>query len=196
MGETYHTPGDVIRLYTSQTKPVLDAIEKDGFCLSKAAYVQNKYQESAKSFLLVYQWFAGKAAKLVPRPEGAELPYWAFEDIYSADASGQEDRILTLDVPKSQVILFDMYDWMKLMRLEYLGETEREEAEFKEQLHLCGLKEYDVMMSHFYPEWKNQILASWQRLFCHHSALLAGDRSGVGSVQAALWKIERAWIVR
>lgn len=196
MGEKYNPLGDTIRLYTSQTPPVLEAIEKDGFCLSKTAYVQKKYQESAKSFLLVYQWFAGKAAGIVPRPEGAELPYWAFEDIYSADASGQEDRVLTLDVPKDQVILFDLYDWTKLMRFEYLGGTEREEAAFKEQLRLCGLKEYDVMMSQFYPEWKQKILTSWERLFRHHSALLAGGRSGVGSVQAALWKIEKEWIVK
>jgi len=195
MGKEHIEINDTIRLYTSQMPPVLDAIEKDGFCVSKASYVERKYQESAKSFLTVYQWFAKNAAEIVPKPEGAELPYWAFEDLYNVDASDADDHVLTLDVPKDQVLLFDMYDWTKIMRFEYLGETKAEEEDFKEQLRQCGLREYDVMMSHFYPEWKQKIQDSWKRLFRHHKALLSGDKSGVGSVQAALWKIEKDWIV-
>ncbi len=194
MGKEHSRVNGIIRLYSSQMPPVLEAIKRDGACMSKAAYVKKKYQESAGSFLPVYEWFAKEAAKIVPRPEGAELPYWAFENLYSIDASGPEDHVLTLDVPAGQVVLFDMFDWTKLMRFEYLGESKEEETEFKEQLRECGLKEYDVMMSRFYPEWKQKILESWKRLFRHHEALLAGDRSGVGSVQAALWKIDKEWI--
>lgn len=195
MGNEYHQIEHTIRLYTAQMPPVLEAIRRDGFCTSRASYVQKKYEESAGSFLEVYQWFAKEAAKTVPLPDGAELPYWAFEDIYNVEASDQDDHVLTLDVPKDQVILFDMFDWTKLMRFEYLGETPQEEKAFKEELRECGLREYDVMMSRFYPEWKARILASWERLFRHHEALLRGDHTGVHSVQAALWKIEKEWIV-
>ena len=194
MGEERHLLTNTIRLYTSQMPPVLSAIERDGFCMSKEAYVQRKYQESASSFLTVYEWFAKKAATIVPKPDGAELPYWAFEDIYNVDASNCDDHVLTLDVPRNQVVLFDMYDWTKLMQFSYLGETEQEEKEFKEQLSQCGLTEYDVMMSQFYPEWKQKIFASWERLFCHHDALIRGEKTAARSVQAALWKIEKDWI--
>lgn len=194
MGKERDLLEETIRLYSPQMPPVLQAIEQDGVCTSRAAFVEKKYQESAKSFLIAYQWFAKKASEIVPKPVGAELPYWAFEDLSCVDASGPDNRILVLDVPKNQVVLFDMYDWTRILRFEYLGETEREEKEFKEYLRQCGLKEYDVMMSQFYPELRQKLYTSWERLFRHHSALLAGDKSSVGSVQAALWKIEKSWI--
>lgn len=194
MGKECHLLKDTIRLYTAQMPVVLDALERDGVCMSKSAYVERKYQESARSFLIVYQWFAEKAAQLVPRPEGAELPYWAFADLYNVDASDTNEQVLTMEVPVGEAVLFDMYDWTKLLQLSYLGETEQEEREFKEQLRQCGLTEYDVMMSRFYPEWQQKIYASWERLFRHHHALQAGDESGVRSVQAALWKLDKKWV--
>ena len=52
------------------------------------------------------------------------------------------------------------------------------------------------MSTAFYPQQRQEILDSWQRLFRHHAALLAGDRTGVGGVQAGLWCIRREWIVQ
>ena len=195
MGTACDPVTGTIRLYSAQMPPVLDAIQRDGVCMSRAEYVEKKYQESASSFLIVYRWFSERADLLVPRPKGAELPYWAFGDLFAVDASDSDDSILILDVPRDQVILFDRYDWTKLMQLSYLGETEQQEKDFWKRLHLCGLTEYEVMMSRFYPEWKDEILASWERLFRHHEALLHGDSSGVRGIQAAMWKIEKGWIV-
>ena len=44
MGEKCNT----ITLYASQADPVIEAIERNGVCYSKEAYVRKKYQESAK----------------------------------------------------------------------------------------------------------------------------------------------------
>ncbi len=196
MGKADYTVGGTLRLYTSQTQAVIDVIEAQGFCTSKAAYVQSKYQESAASFLAVYQWFAKRAATLVPVPEEGELPYWAFADLHSLESSGADHHVLELAVPADQAVLFDMYDWVKVLRFEYLGNDEADEKAVKNELRQCGLTEYTVMMSQFYPEWREKISSSWNRLFRHHQALLQGDCSGVGSVQAALWRIEKSWIVR
>lgn len=199
MGNEHHTidyiRGDKIHLYTSQALPVLQAIEKDGCCISKAAYVENKYQESARSFLAAYQWLSREGAKIAKKPKRAELPYWAFADLYQVEQSGSDSKVLELLVPKDQLILFDLYDWMRIMRFEYLGESPGETAAFKEELRQCGLREYDVMMSRFYPEWREKIMASWKRLFRHHEALLAGERGEVQSIQAALWTIRKEWII-
>ena len=46
MGEKCNT----ITLYASQADPVIEAIERNGVCYSKEAYVRKKYQESAKIF--------------------------------------------------------------------------------------------------------------------------------------------------
>lgn len=183
---------DTMRLYTAQSQAVLDALDREGVCFSRAAYVARKYGESAGVFLTAYQWFAEAAEAILPKPPGAELPYWAFRDLYSVEAAGA--RVLVLEVPMDQVVLFDLYDWNKVLCMKYLGESEAEEAAFRRELTLRGLRESDVMLSGFYPELKAKILGSWPRLFRHHEALRAGDDSGVGGVQAALWQIRREWI--
>lgn len=191
MGNTNHT----VRLYASQADAVLQAIERDGVCYSKEAYVRRKYQESAPIFTTAYSWFVGQMENYVPKPEKAEYPYWAFMDIYSVDQSG-DSNVLELEVPIEEVVFFDMMDWNKIMQLKYIGENESDEKEFRFELEQRGLDGNKVMLSTFYPEFKQQIMKSWERLFRHHEAIKAGDLSNVHSVQAGLWKIEKNWIVR
>ena len=50
------------------------------------------------------------------------------------------------------------------------------------------------MLTQFYPELRQAVLASWRRLFRHHEAIRAGDLTGVGGVQAALWQLRREWL--
>ena len=60
----------------------------------------------------------------------------------------------------------------------------------------CGANENQVMLTAFYPQWKQEILESWGRLFRHHERIKAGDNTGVGSVQAGLWQIKAEWIAQ
>lgn len=191
MGETGHT----IRLYTYQTDSVLDAIHKDGVCFSRKAYVQKKYKESAGIFTTAYSWFVKEAEKIVPKPEGAEYPYWAFKELYSMDQSGK-GNVMALEVPIDEVILFDLYDWNKIICMKYIGENPEEEESFHQLLSQCGLKETDVMLTNFHPEWKRKILESWSRLFRYDARIKKGDTKKVGGVQAGLWQIKKEWIVK
>ena len=184
-----------LTLYSAQAEPVYQAILRDGACYSRPEYVQSKYGESTHIFLTAYRWFVEQFPRYVPRPEGAQFPYWAFADLWSVDTSGP-GRVLTLEVPADQAVLFDLYDWNRIVQLGYLGLDREEERRWRRELSLQGLREYDVMSTAFYPQQRQEILDSWQRLFRHHAALLAGDRTGVGGVQAGLWCIRREWIVQ
>lgn len=181
---------DTIRLYSAQTEIVAKVIEREGVCYSKAEYVKKKYQESAPIFLTAYSWFVSQMPKYVEKPERAEYPYWAFADLYSVD---QSEQVLHLSVPKAEAVFFDVMDWNKIMRLSYIGENEAEEKAFFVEMAECGLNWNDVMLTNFYPEWKQKILQSWERLFRHHEQIKAGDFSGVHSVQAGLWRIKKEW---
>ena len=180
-----------IKLYSAQTKVVFDAIERDGVCNSKAEYVRRKYQESAPIFLTAYSWFVKEMPKYVEKPEEAEYPYWAFMDLYNVDSS---DHVLELEVLADEAVYFDMMDWNKIMRLSYIGENEADEKEFLENMRACGLDWNKVMLTNFYPDWKQKIMKSWERLFRHHEKIKQGDRSGVHSVQAGLWRIKKEWM--
>ena len=189
MADRCHT----IRLYSFQTDVVYQALKRDGVCYSKEEYVRKKYQESANVFVNAYSWFVKEAQKIVPKPEGAEYPYWAFTDHANVDQTGN-GHLLVLDIPLGEAVLFDMFDWTKIMQMHYIGENKAEETAFSEELKNLGLTEFRIMTSNFYPEQKTRIQNSWKRLFRHQKAIESGNDNDVGSVQAGLWCIKNEWI--
>lgn len=182
-----------MKLYARQAEPVLEAIRRDGVCHSRKEYVERKYAESALIFTTAYSWFVKEASKIVPLPEGAEYPYWAYADLFNAD-SAPGGSLLTLEVPEGQAVYFDSRDWNRVLQLSYLGENREEELEFAAELERYGTNPMQVMTSAFYPQFRQQILKSWERLFRHHEAICGGDADGVFAVQAGLWEIRREWI--
>lgn len=191
MGNTDHT----VTLFSAQSELVVGILERDGVCFSKREYVEKKYGESAPIFVAAYDWFVKEAQKYFSKPEEAEYPYWAFVDLYSVDRSG-DSHTLQLRVPAEEAVFFDMFDWNKVMRLQYIGGTEADERRFKQMLADYGIRrESDVFLTNFHPDLKHQVQESWKRLFRHHEEIKAGDAFGVQSVQAGLWQLKKEWIV-
>ncbi len=145
MGEAGHT----IRLYSGQTDQVRRILEEEGVCYSRPEYVRKKYGESAGIFLTVYDWYVKAAGCLVPLPPGAAYPYWAFGDPDSVECP--DGKLLTLEVPEEEVVLFDLYDWMRILKFQYMGETPEEEGVFEEDVKLRGLREFEILMSPCFP---------------------------------------------
>jgi len=143
--------------------------------------------------MTAYSWFVQQAEKRVTKPTGAEFPYWAFPFISQVDLSS--DRLLVLDVPTDQVLFFNMYDWIKILQLSFLGENEKEEKAFQERLALRGVTPTQIMLTNFYPDLKQEIYLSWERLFFYHEALAEGQQLPEVTVQTALWQIKKEWII-
>ena len=119
---------DKITLYSPQSSQVAEIIRREGVCFSRPEFISKKYGESAPLFLTVYSWFVREAAKIVPPPPGASFPYWAVADPKSVDRSAGGE-LLVLSVPADQVILFDLYDWNKILQLRPLTDDPQEEKE-------------------------------------------------------------------
>lgn len=187
--------GNTVILYASQADPVWQAIQRDGVAFSKPEYVRMKYGISAPVFLTAYHWFVQQLPRYVPKPVGAEFPYWAFGDQYLME-SGHTSHVLTLEIPVGDAVFLDMQDWNKVVQLKYIGETGDEERRFQRELKERGLRPADVMLSNFYPDLKQMTYDSWQRIFRHHEAITNGDLSGIHSLQAGLWCIRKEWVIR
>ena len=184
-----------ITLYSAQAQVVVNTLEREGVCFSRREYVESKYEESAPIFVAAYSWFAAEAEKYLPKPQGASYPYWAFRDLYSVEQSA-DSRALRLSVPVDAAVFFDMYDWNKVIRLQYMGETKAEEDRFRQKLAAYGVRrESDVILTPFYPDLKREVQDSWQRLFRYHEKIKAGEANGAQSVQAGLWQLKKEWIV-
>lgn len=183
-----------IKLYTMQSPVVVESLERDGACFSRKEYVTHKYAEVAPIFNTAYSWFVKELENFIPKPAEAEYPYWAFTDLSNLDKSGG-GILLELAVPLDDVVLFNMFDWYRILCLKYLGENSEDEARFQHMLAECGLQENQIMLTSFYPQWKAQIFDSWGKLFRHHQQLKLGDYKDVPAIQAGLWQIKKDWIV-
>lgn len=196
------TENDRIILYSPQAEPVWDAVMNDGTAYSRREYIHKKYEESAAIFLTAYDAYIREADKIVPRPMEWAYPYWAFASMQQVDLSGG-GRVMKLSVPVDEAVFFDAYDWYRVLRLSYIGESAADEAAFSHELERRGIRDTsEAVMKPFYPDIKRKITDSWKKIFRHDAeikkALLSGrdpDIEGVRAVQAGLWCIKKEWLV-
>lgn len=188
------TKGDLVKLYSPQAEAVWDAVMTDGTAYSRREFVQKKYEDCAGIFLTAYDAYIREAEKIVPRPDDKAYPYWAFASEDMVDRSGGV-RVMKLEVPMSEVVFFDQYEWYKVLRLSYLGLSAEDEAAFARKLEMRGIRDTsEAVLKPFYPDIKREIVGSWQRLFRHDAAIKRGDAAGVRAVQAGLWQIKKEWL--
>ena len=76
------------------------------------------------------------------------------------------------------------------MQLRYLGETEEENARFERELKERGLTGYEIMTSRFYPEERERLLASWEKLLDPKAI----EGLAPAQLQGAVWTIRREWV--
>ena len=184
-----------VKLFSPQAEAVWQAVENEGTAFSRREYVIKKYEESAGVFLAAYDAYVREAERIVPRPDERAYPYWAFASEELVDRSGGL-RVMRLRVPLEEAVFFDQYDWYKVLRLSYIGETDKDEEAFARGLEMRGIRDSsEAVLRPFYPDVKRQITESWKRLFRHDSAIRNGDTSGVRAVQAGLWQIKKEWLI-
>ena len=189
------TEGDRVILYSPQAEAVWQAVQTEGIAFSRREYIYRKYEESAGIFLAAYDAYIREAEKIVPRPEPWAYPYWAFASPEQTDLSGG-GRLLKLSVPVDEVVFFDQYDWYKVLRLSYLGDSEADEKAFERDLERRGIRDTsEAVLKPFYPDMKRKITDSWKKLFRHDADIRNGDCSGVKAVQAGLWCIKKEWLI-
>lgn len=189
------TKCDFVKLYSPQAEAVWQAVMEDGIAFSRREYIVKKYEESAGIFLAAYDAYIREAEKIVPRPDEKAYPYWAFTTLKQVDLSGG-GRVIELTVPACEAVFFDQYDWYKVLRLSYIGESESDEEAFQRKLEMRGIRDSsEAVLKPFYPDIKREITGSWKRIFRHDAAIKSGDLSGVKGVQAGLWCIKKEWLI-
>lgn len=185
---------DKIVLYSLQTNIVKDIIKKDGICFSKKEYVIKKYEESSAIFVTIYNSLVQSAINYLDKPKGAEYPYFAFKDLYNIEYTS-ENLPLKLEVPLSEVLLFDVADYNKLLTFDYLSNDDNDYNLFYKEIDSQGLSTYKIMTSNFYPIYKSKIINSWKHIFDKNDELKKGNYNiAKQGVQAFLWCIKKEWV--
>lgn len=177
-----------IKVWTAQSKIVIDTIENTGTYHVKRDYILQKYQEISKLFLEPYDWFVRNASQMVARPQGAEYAVWVFLNRNMVSNAGPGDYLIEAHIPKDEVIVFDEAKWLRILNLAYIPGDPDDGKKFKDKLNRYGLtQDSQAYLSNFYPQLKQEIVKSWDRLF-DESIKLPGNQMG------AVWELKKEWI--
>lgn len=175
-----------IELWSAQHKRVFDTIQNEGVYYVKNRYLEEKYQEVSWVFKEAYAYMVKEVAKRVPKPPEAESPVWFFNDKNWA-LKDEDTVLLKIELPREEVVLFDLHKWNKVLNLSYVG-TETEEKEFSERLKRNGVHDStEIFTRPYYPLEKKEIVKSWSRIF-------ELDNTAGQHIQGAAWKLEKASI--
>lgn len=182
-----------VRLFCQQTEEIAARIRSGCVHRAEVKYIREKYGEVADIFMTAYSWYTSAASRVVPRPEGAESGVWAFADPRMLERF-EDSMVMELRVPIEQAVLFRMPDWNRILNLRYLPEDEADSRRFAEKIARYGVPhESDVMLKTFYPQLKQEVLGSWERLF-RYDAMLKQGAVDFPDVQAGLWEVRPEWV--
>lgn len=180
---------ETVTLYTAQAQIVVDTIERDGRSFVKREYIQKKYGDESWIFQQAYSFFAQNAPRYVEPPEDAESGIWCFRD-WRLAVAGAGCRLIELEVPRDQAVLFDSRVWTRMLNLQYVGASAADEEAFEQRIANMGLKNSsDAFATAFYPTVKREITQSWQRLFS------SADSCPDAYVEAGLWELRKEWVL-
>ncbi|WZL72427.1 DUF3841 domain-containing protein [Clostridiaceae bacterium 35-E11] len=182
-----------ITLYTTQRPIVMKTLEEKGIYHVKREFIQQKYKEVSHLFLQCYDWFIRKAQNIVNRPEWAEYPIWTFTDPKYAGYF-QDSFLITLEVPKEEVIFFKIEDWNRILNLRYLPRDDQDEFKYMSKLKTYNIEdETEIFMKPFYPQLKSEVQKSWNNLFKYDKMI---KKNGLPEkpIQGSLWEMRKTWI--
>ena len=154
-----------VKLYTSQSKIVVDILKEEEHLFVRREFIEKKYGEVSNIFLEAYDWYSYKAKDIVKKPQGAGYPVWAFTEAeYAGYYPGS--YLITLEVPIKEIIFFRMEDWNKILNLSYLAKDEKDQEKFNIKIKDYNISnESDAFTKPFYPHIKSEIIKSWDNLF-------------------------------
>lgn len=176
-----------IRVWTRQHTGIIDILERDGRYIAKREYIEAKMGEHAGLYTDVYSWYASRAASVAPKPGDVRYPIWvSLSEAETVGGSG-DSVLLELLAPEAGLIVIDIDKWGLIVNYMYIPKDEADRAEHEKMLDSYRIDDAGAYMSPFYPNVKNKIRKSWDRLF-DDSIVMSPVKIGT------LWEIKREWI--
>lgn len=173
-------------LYTAQSDIVLKKLKSQNCVYVKKKYIEKKYGEKiSKNIFIAYNWFVNEFKKRVDKPNLAEYPFWLFKDKTYAKTYGSSN-LLKVNVDNSKIVLFDNHKWERVLSLNYVGNSLKEEKEFDKKLKKYGLQTgLDVFNSPLHIKLQKEIKESFKKIF---------EIDKNSTLRAASWSLKKDWI--
>lgn len=136
-----------------------------------------------------YNWFRNRAKEIVPVPDDVEFPIWVSVTEESKVPNSEGNVLLEIEVDEDLLITMDLDKWGYIVNYMYIPKDAEDEENHAKILNSYGIDDTRAYMSNFYPNIKNKIVKSWERLF-DDSIILSDARVGT------LWEIKKEWITK
>jgi hypothetical protein len=95
--------------------------------------------------------------------------------------------VLELRPDSSLVTPIDVFKWTKITNYSYIPSDEADEKAHNDMLRLMGIDNARAVMTGFYPEVRDKIISSWNRLFEPPA------EPGISSY-GLMWEVRKEWI--
>jgi hypothetical protein len=156
-----------ITVWTKQNEAVLDQLGAKGRFTADPRYIRRELEDTADTMLYIYRWLAEHmpADPLSSRSGEFNYPVWV---TFVRDAVMMPEPgyvILGLRLDSSQITAIDIIKWTKITNYSYIPADEADEREHNEMLRLMGIDNARAVMTGFYPEVRDKVIRSWDRLF-------------------------------
>lgn len=144
-------------------------------------------EEHSDIYLGTYYWLRGAVSKRMAIPPDAVYPIWVSVTEESRILNSEGNVLLTLDVPSEQVFILDLEKWGYIVNYMYIPCDKADESDHEAMLKRYGIDDSTAYMSAFYPNIKQKIIRSWDRLF--------DDSIVFGPAQVGIiWEVRQEWI--
>lgn len=176
-----------VTVWTKQHHSVLADLQQTGRYIPAKERIKKDMGGHDNLILLAYDWLV----KQVPdhyKPADATYPVWVSPSREATMMPSPNTVIMELEIESEMLTYINISKWGAILNFSYLPLDESDSKRHREKLSLYGLSDSQVVMSRFYPELKQEIIASWSRLF--------DDSVSLGSVNyyAIIWEVKQEWI--
>ena len=177
-----------IRVWSKQNIAVLDQLDKNGRFIADEFYIRKELEDTADIMLSIYGWLSSHSPNASSRPDDARYPVWV-SLVREATMIPEEGYVVVeLEIDADDIALLDTAKWTCITNYSYIPENKEDRERHADYMKSLGISDARAVMTEFYPEVKNEIIASWDRLFDENVRL------GSETVYGIIWEVREEWI--
>ena len=177
-----------IRVWSKQNIAVLDQLDKNGRFIADEFYIRKELEDTADIMLNIYEWLSSHSPNASSRPDDVKYPVWVSLEREATMIPEEGYVVLELEIDADDIALLDTAKWTCITNYSYIPEYKEDRERHADYMKSLGISDARAVMTQFYPEAKNEIIASWDRLFDENVRL------GSETVYGIIWEVREEWI--
>ena len=177
-------------VWTKQHEDVVKELERTGRHFTRRKYIGKDLGECAPLVLEAYDWLVEHSPKAAEKPPDVEFPVWVTFTEGTTMLPSEKMVIFEMDVDPSIITLVNIEKWGTILNFSYIPADLQDALDHQKKMDGYGLSDAKAYMSRFYPEIKEEIVKSWDRLF-DDSVIISSENS-----YGILWEMRKEWVTK